>query len=229
MPCLQVVQGGAGTTQSAIASSCRLVGLGHFGGAEAGQSAGPEQAGVAEHLDRTRPAAPQQTSLHASLSIMHACMAPALSGAASVGASCHALAPPALPQSKWEDADVAWDIIRKGPEPLRSQACLGEGVPRSALPGTPSLRCRHSTRARVVFPPSTLPTLPACLSLSLLACSPICRPPPPPPSVPPVLHRLLHGAQPAVHAQPGGGARLPGPLLLSLPGRHGRAGGEPAA
>lgn len=24
-------------------------------------------------------------------------------------------------QSKWEDADVAWDIIRKGPEPLRSQ------------------------------------------------------------------------------------------------------------
>ncbi len=24
-------------------------------------------------------------------------------------------------QSKWEDGDVAWDIVRRGPEPLRSQ------------------------------------------------------------------------------------------------------------
>ncbi|PSC72530.1 DEAD-box ATP-dependent RNA helicase chloroplastic isoform B [Micractinium conductrix] len=28
-------------------------------------------------------------------------------------------------QSKWEDADVAWDIIRRGPEPLRSQFTTG--------------------------------------------------------------------------------------------------------
>ncbi|KAL4443480.1 hypothetical protein ABPG75_011217 [Micractinium tetrahymenae] len=28
-------------------------------------------------------------------------------------------------QSKWEDADVAWDIIRRGPEPLRSQFSTG--------------------------------------------------------------------------------------------------------
>lgn len=36
------------------------------------------------------------------------------------------LRPASLPrfspqQSKWEDGDVAWDIVRRGPEPLRSQ------------------------------------------------------------------------------------------------------------
>jgi hypothetical protein len=66
-------------------------------------------------------------------------------------------------QSKWEDADVAWDILRRGPEPLRSQVRPGlpaEGqrppllqappVPaawpalqleRPPAPGGP--RCRH--------------------------------------------------------------------------------------
>ena len=31
-------------------------------------------------------------------------------------------------QSKWEDPSFAWDIIRKGPEPLRSQFSTGYGM-----------------------------------------------------------------------------------------------------
>ena len=31
-------------------------------------------------------------------------------------------------QSKWEDPSFAWDLIRKGPEPLRSQFSTGYGM-----------------------------------------------------------------------------------------------------
>ena len=36
-------------------------------------------------------------------------------------------------QSKWEDADAAWAIIKKGPEPLRSQACDKQAGSHTAL------------------------------------------------------------------------------------------------
>lgn len=88
---------------------------------------------------------------------------------------CAAVRPAAL-QSKWEDADVAWDIIRRGPEPLRSQvpACSarGQGGGRRP-PAVPAALC--------CLPPPTKPVASTEPAVSILQFYPIPWHPPAPP------------------------------------------------
>lgn len=86
-------------------------------------------------------------------------------------------------QSKWEDGDVAWDIVRRGPEPLRSQVHIW-GVGRLWVCAIKSWLLLGRAAA--------LTALARCFQYGNVFACPCCA----------AHHGLLHGAEHALHAPP---------------------------